>query len=131
MRRDAPIQFRPGPLTSHLAARSGGTMTANEVARRDLDRYYAILGRELATVEFTDAEWMALRDALNGTLAEAWWSANELATEIEDALADGLGERWGLSATQGRALVERLRQLSPAQTFAVIDAVERWWARQG
>lgn len=126
-RREPPVQFRPGPLAPALDARGDNR---NEVAARDLGRYYAILSRTLETVTLSEAEWNLLRDALNGTYVDEWWTGNELAAEIADALADGMGQKWGLDARDGARLIDTLRRLSAAETFAIIDAVERWWQRQ-
>lgn len=119
-----PVSFRPGPLAARLDARGANR---NETARRDLDRYYDLIERTVASVQLSSAEWSLLRDALNGTIIESWWSGHTLAAEIEDACDDGLAEKWHVDSA---ALVERLIALSPAQVLAVCDAVEQWWRRQ-
>lgn len=131
MNEPAYIQFRPGPLARRIAARTPAGRSPGETARRDLERYYTVLERVLAGLGFEERAWNLLRDALNGTWADPWWTARELAAGIEDALGSGLGEKWGLSQREQAVLLAQIRGLSPAEVWAVIDAVERWWARQG
>ena len=119
-----PVSFRPGPLAARLDARGANR---NEVASRDLGRYYHLIERTLATVQMSSAEWNLIRDALNGTIVESWWSGHTLASSISAASDDGLADKWHVDSA---ALVERLIALSPAQTIAVCDAVEQWWRRQ-
>lgn len=130
MNEPAHVQFRPGHLARRIAARTPAGHSPGETARRDLERYYTVLERTLAGVALDERAWNLLRDALNGTWADSWWAAHELAAEVEDALGSGLGEKWGLSGPEQGALLAQIRGLSPAAVWAVIDAVERWWARQ-
>lgn len=123
MAREAPVQFRPGPLAAALAARGDNQ---NETAQRDLERYYGILARELkrANLRLVANEALLLCDALNGS----WMDANSaplLWAEVADAIAhDGLDRKWDVD---GAGLVDKLRALNPAAALAVIDAVERAW----
>jgi len=79
------------------------------------------------------AEWMVLLDACNGWAS--WAEAGEtlmvgLAHEVHDAIGlNGLGAKWGLTAEQGRQLVDRLRNLPPVDLLAVVERVERFWRR--
>lgn len=114
------------PIAHHLAARTGANEDHAWVAERDLERNYALFERELTGLSLSEQAWNLLRDALNGTLIEACWTAATLA----DALEHGLGVRWGLSTEDEQALLRNLRALSPGQAFAVLDAVERWWIVQ-
>ena len=121
------VQFRPGPLAEPLAERGeydhGGAIVA-----RDLGRYYALLARSLAALTLTEAEASLICDACNGTLWEPHtipllWAA------VDDAIRlNGLADRWRVD---GAALVVKLRALSAGETFALADAVERFWRQPG
>lgn len=117
------VQFRVGSLAGPVDARRTPGQSAGEIARRDLDRYYAILAAELARLDLSEAEWSAVVDALNGSLLDAN-TARLLWAEIDDALPDGLAGKWGID---GPALVGKLRTLSPAGAMAVVDTAERYW----
>jgi hypothetical protein len=121
------IQFRPGQLAGQVERRAGRAPdagSANEVARRDLGRYYVLLERELRTVELGEAEASLITDALNGTMMDAGsWTL--LWAEIDDAcLLDRLHEKWDVD---GGRLVAKIRAMTPGQTLALVDAVERFW----
>ncbi len=117
------IEFRAGPVAGPISDRTG-TISEGLVARRDLERYYALLDHELARVELSEAEASLICDALNGTLMDPH-SYRLLWAEVADAVRlDGLDAKWGVD---GDALVERLRALSPGAMMAVVDAVERFW----
>ncbi len=114
--------FRLGPLEAAVRARGDHP---NTVVRRDLERAYALLERELATMSFSEAEWLLLLDVTNGTLFEPA-SIPLLWAEVADALdhAPSLAAKWGVD---GAGLVARLRALSPLRAWAVVDALERCW----
>lgn len=122
------VSFRAGDITNALVVRTapepehGVTERGiSQTAGRDLERYYALLARSLPT--FTEPEASLLVDALNGLILEPH-SGHLLWANIDDALRDGLAEKWGVD---GPALVERLRKLPPFAQFAVWEAAERWW----
>lgn len=118
------IAFRAGPLAGPLAERAFGDESVSLVAKRDLERYYEALRRELATVRLSRDEALLICDACNGTLFEPH-SVPLLWAEIDEAIrAAGLAQKWGVD---GEALVTNLRDLSYAQALAVVDAVERFW----
>ena len=117
-----------GLLDSHpegagLWSRSG---LLNTVAAR----YVEIARRHMPTL--TLAEWCAVMDALNGLWTQA--SSRSEAGLITGAWADvydadrldGLGAKWHCDA---KGLAERIRDYDYATTVALVDAVERWWAR--
>lgn len=120
-RRDPPVQFRPGLLAPALDARGEHR---NQTADRDLGRYYALLDRELATLDLLPDEALAVLDALNG----AWLDEHSIPllwTGVEDAIAlDDLDQKWRVD---GPALVAKLKRLTFGQAFALADAAERWW----
>lgn len=119
------VNFRlTGRMQDDLTARQTAFLgTRHAVAKRDLERYYALLRRELRTVNLSREEVLLLLDVSNGTLWEPH-SIPMLWAEVEDSLEDGVAEKWGVD---GPAFVERLRGLTAGQAFAVVDALERVW----
>lgn len=118
------IAFRDvrGALKPALEARAEAGLSANDVARRDLERYYATLEEALPT--FSAGEAALLVDALKGSRLEVR-TARLLWATIEDAIRmDGLEEKWGVD---GAVLVVRLRALSAFEALAVVDGAERFW----
>lgn len=117
------VNFRlTGRMEDDLNNRTGGEAgSRHAVAKRDLERYYELLRRELRTVSLSREEVMLLLDVSNGTLWQPF-SIPLLWAEVEDSLEDGLAEKWGVD---GPALVERLKAFTPGQAFAVVDALER------
>lgn len=110
------------PLTPDIERRinSGAHFrTAPSVARRDLGRYYRLLGLELERLrgQFSEAEVMALVGAQD-------WPADppeQLADRLEESGA-GAFERHGVDRA---ALVGKVRALSPGALVALVDARER------
>ena len=121
------VEFRAGSLAGPLAAR-GDDDERNEIARRDLERYYHALDRELQSLALTHAEASLLADALNGTLWDVP-SVPLLWAQVDDAIKDGgLDTKWGVHRDD---FVARLRSLSYTQALSVIDAVDRFWRVAG
>jgi hypothetical protein len=88
------------------------------------ERYAGILAAH--TPAFTEFEWCAICDALNGpymglgdpsSVRFAWAS-------ISDAATEGLGEKWRVDAHE---LARRVRALSFAESVALIEVVQRFW----
>lgn len=119
------IQFRPGDLTPFLAARGAtNNPEASQLAQRDLERYYHLLALALASVSLTSGQAGMIVDVLNGTLIGTS-TAQLLADEMSDSLADGYATKWEVD---GPALVATVRSWSLLQRMAVCDAVERFWS---
>jgi len=115
------IQFRPGKLREQFAARAG-SLSIDLVAKRDLERYYALIGQQ---PQFSPGEACLLADAMNGVHEEPW-SINVFWAGVQDAIdLEHLDEKWKVD---GKELVARLRALSAGEKYAVVDAVERAWA---
>lgn len=120
------ITFRTGGgyLEAQLVARDYEHEShRNEVARRDLTRYYQGLEAALATVDLTEAEASALCDANNGTIFEHW-SVSLLWANVADT--PELGAKWGIDTD---ALIRKIRSWDHFQTLAVVDAIERFWVK--
>lgn len=121
MTRESPVSFRPGPLASDLDARATFDANRNEIAQRDLGRYYELLARSLATMAWTASEALAIADALWSTAFDAGSIAG-LPLGIQDALYDDLAERHGVD---GPDLLMRLWETTALQRLAIADAIER------
>lgn len=122
--RPAPVMFRDTTLEPQLADRAPEGDSLGLTAKRDLTRYYDTLRRELklAIRDLTRGEKLALIDVSNGTL----WDSNSagfLWAEVADADPDQLAQ-WEIDHD---ALVDKLRALTPTQSLALVDALERWW----
>lgn len=121
----ALLDERGGESEAHGSPAGGGVSgIVNTVA----DRYRECLRRSVPVL--TEAEWMAVADALNGVWLAG--DASHLAVvwaEIEDTdRLNGLGAKWGIDAL---ALARRLRELPYAGLLAVVDVVERLWQDPG
>lgn len=126
MARAQHVQFRAGDaLADQLAARGvQAALSAGNVARRDLQRYYHALAETLKTIALSEAEASLVVDACHGTTFGPW-SASLLSAIVDNAIRlEGLADKWQVD---GPALVERLRGLSYCQSLALVDAVERYW----
>lgn len=93
----------------------------NEVAVRDLQRYYALLPR--ATPRFKEEEASLLVEALAGQAIpmddiRGVWSIVQKRMQ-----RDMLDRRWFVD---GVSLVAKLRFMEPWQLMALIDAIERY-----
>lgn len=123
------ISLRPDhEQTAWLQARTAEPFEAarHGLMRESFDRYRALLAlgaRECGGI-FTPREFLALCDACNGTLFEAA-TIKYLHVQIEDAdQYEALGERHNVDAA---SLAARIEALPASATFALSDAVERFW----
>lgn len=122
-RSDTRVQFRNAAVADALAERAEPS-ARSLTAARDLERYYALLGAELSTLDLSEAEAGLVADALNGILLEPH-TMRLLWANVADAIRlQGLDRKWGVD---GEALVEKLRALTPGQIWALADAAERFW----
>ena len=116
------------PLFDALIDRAPDARSMSLQAAHDLERYYELLRAELATLALTEAQASLICDALNGTATldgiERW-----LRAEVEDAIRlNNLDQKWSVD---GAGLVMLLRDCTPGQRLAIVDAAERFWARAG
>lgn len=128
---DPRVSFRADDrLARQLAERARGDESVSLVARRQLERFHALLDDSLVdareALRLTPSEAGFLAAIANGVSWELS-SARLVWAEVLDA-DDALAAEWGVDK---ETLAERLRALSVAQRLAVIDALERWWARAG
>jgi hypothetical protein len=115
--------FRAPPgLVERLPQPTNAEATA--VARRDLDRYYGILRRELPTLSMNDGLLLVAilgQYPLPSTSGHLLWAVTMTAIANDPTLVT----RFDRSAEDIEALDARLRGLSPTETIAIFDAVER------
>jgi len=108
---------------------SGSVVTLSGRITTIADRYAEIVKSARILTQFTDAEWMLLRDALNGTLHEPAATIRELWQGVEDAITlDGLADKWSVD---GADLIARLRALRFDEECALVETVEQWWIANG
>ena len=112
------VGFRAGPeLLSFLDARRRPGEARGSVARECLERYRALLahGREeLRGLGLTEEEALRILEALNGVLFTP-----ETAHLVWADIADRLGDE--------HSLTQKVRSLSPAGRFALVDLAGRFW----
>jgi hypothetical protein len=132
MKMNKPTSIRlTDELTAAIEARKHGAYdNTNAAIVEMLDRYTYMLQRSLPALRETlsEKEISLIADSCNGTMFQAW-SVPLLYANIEDSISlDGLDEKWGVD---GAALLDKIRALDLSTTFALVDAVERFWARVG
>jgi hypothetical protein len=116
------VQFRAGQITPALAARACRGHNMNDVARRDLARYYSMVDAELRAVELREAEAGLILDACRSVIFDET-NYRLLWAEVQDAIQnDALMGRWDVD---GAPLVAKLQALTPGQRLALVDAIER------
>jgi hypothetical protein len=130
------VNFRVGAaLAPALEERRRPYEAWGSTAKRDLERYYRLISHELAALDLTVREASLICDALNGVWlmdeAEAGEASIMLAwAEVSDAVRWGdAASHHGLTDEEAHDLIERLREMTPGQRYALVDAVERWWVR--
>lgn len=97
--------------------------------RETLDRLTLSVASERAYLQslFTASEMGAILDATNGWLADTA-SIAHVSIEIEDAMADGLAEKWGITSVSLEGKLERLGYFA---NWTLADAIASWWNRVG
>jgi len=112
------VGFRATPdLLSFLDARRRPREALGSVARECLERYIALLvhGREeLRHLGLTEEEVLRILEALNGV-----FHTPQTAHLVWGDVADRLGDE--------HPLTQKVRSLSPAGRFALVDLAERFW----
>jgi hypothetical protein len=112
------VGLRASPeLLAFLDARRRPGEARGAAARECLERYAALLAhglREIQELGLTEDEVMKVMEALNGVLYTP-----QTAHLVWADLADRLGEQ--------HPLTQKVRSLSPAGRFALVDVAERFW----
>jgi hypothetical protein len=112
------VGLRASPeLLAFLDARRRPGEARGTVARECLERYQVLLahGREeIRSLGITESEALQIMEALNGVLYTP-----QTAHLVWADLADRLGDE--------HPLTQKIRSLSPAGRFALVDVAERFW----
>jgi hypothetical protein len=117
----------PDDLLSKIETRAdpaGGGIS--EAIRESLSRYYYLLDYERSKIQdtFTRGELSLMVDLCNGTLFQPFTVINGVSANVADA-EDFYFEKWGCNRKE---LLSKLDRLLPCQHFALVDAIERFWA---
>lgn len=113
------VQFRDAALDAEFLERGGNR---NEVARRDLSRYYRLIEREVSALDLSMPEWDALAAATISTAFDDRVTAFVLADTVHDAVRyELLAETWAIN---GDALERKIAAMRPGEVFAVVDRLE-------
>lgn len=118
-------------LQEALDARAREGEGKSGLIARDLERYYTLLQDELRTVQLSEAEAGLIMHAMMGTLMEPMSYRMLWAEVADDARLNGAHEGFGLTQEQADDLAGRLREMTPGQIMAVVDAAERAWRMEG
>lgn len=99
------------------------------VGLRDLKRYYALLNYYLLELSLTASEAKLICEALKAYRFEAdSEQARTIWKQINDAIQqDQLDQKWSVNR---EAFIRKLQGLNHLQLIALVDAVERYWARE-
>jgi hypothetical protein len=109
------VMFRPGVLFAELEPRVRRGEDISAVARRDLDRYYQLIGAVLATVVMSREQALVCCEVTRGR------------DDIVAAIVDDARDH-GTSPAPGQGpLVDVAVNWTPVQRMAIVDAVERFW----
>jgi hypothetical protein len=125
MAKTAYVSFRASELEGELQARDD-EKSLGLAAKRDLERYYPLLRDELRTIDLGPDEAVMLCQALSGEkITGARYRTLLWASVLE------MRYLWSLRPKEveksQNELAAKLRKLSPGQSMALIDAVERFW----
>lgn len=75
---------------------------------------------------FSDEEKGLIIDATNGVYVGDMFNATLIWANVDDSIdMDGLDEKWNVD--DPKALVDKLRKLSPAHCWALVEAIRDWW----
>jgi hypothetical protein len=116
------VGLRASPeLLAFLDARRRPGEARGAAARECLERYRALLTHgqeEIRSLGLTEGEALQIMDALNGMLYTP-----QTAHLVWADLADRLGDE--------HSLTQKIRSLSAAGRFALVDVAERFWQGDG
>ena len=133
--REAPISFRPGKLRAAIRQRAVRTITEGQIVKRDLGRYYLLVGQALGDVRLTKSEgrWLActefdqaVEDHLSGNpfIPEHVNPSDYLLSVVKRAIFQA--ERQGKPAPSiAYQVADKVERLTPLQRAAVVDALDR------
>jgi hypothetical protein len=116
-------------VVSHFGLLSRADGGVSEPINELIRRYYVGLVepeiRRLAKL-FSEAEWNAMRSACNGTA----WTAESIRGGVLANVQDSLPEEIASFGADKKDLEQKLAMLNLGQQFALVEAIEAWWAMQ-
>lgn len=118
---DHVVGFRPSHLSDDLLARG---RNPSDAAKTAMTWHFILLKRAMRQTAFTIEEAQALLEALRGV------DLNEEMLDLVWARVDQTVRRLGLDAKIGfdrETLLRKVYALNDTQTYAVVDAVARYW----
>jgi hypothetical protein len=106
----------------------GVSEPSNSMARA-VDRLSAILEPSCKRLEqyFTEGEWNTMRNACSST---SWERANSVRHGVLANIEDSLDIELESYGVDRKTLEDKLKALTVAEQFALVDSLERWWAKQ-
>lgn len=129
-----PTTLRLGELEPSIATRMAKNVAAGAIAKREIGRYYAVLADSLLRTHFTlteaEAVAVALQDFDPASIRYLWAEVEDRYRAKDEAEKTDEPPPFGnLPTLDVSALVNKLRNLTLAQAYAVLDAAERYWTR--
>lgn len=129
-KRESPVSFRPGKLRTLLRHRAVRTLTEGQIAKRDLGRYYLLLGRITLDDRLTrrEASWLAyaafdadMYAALSGDpfIPEH----RDPSDELEYIVARGV--RANRNSEVASSVARKVEQMTALERAALLDALDR------
>lgn len=114
------------PIQAALRATKDDEEDGNRSGRLNAvcQRYLMIVDYNLQRLAFSRAEWCAIMDANNGTWFLDDFAAEGIAANIADT--PELSAKWEID---GPALARRVQALDLPAKVAIVEAIERFWAR--
>lgn len=133
--REAPVSFRPGKLRAALRNRAVRTVTEGQIAKRDLGRYYLLIGHVLLDDRLTRREGSWIARAAFTKSVDDWMSGDpfipehidpseELLTIVHHALRSE--ERNGREPSPvALSVLTKIESMTPLERAALMDAIDR------
>lgn len=134
-RRDPPVSFRPGKLRAAIKHRALRNLPESQIVKRDLGRYYLLLGQALGEVHLTrrEASWLAaaqlrhdVEDELSGDpfIPEHRNPSDYLLAVVKRPITRA--EREGRPAGElAYRVADKVESMTPLQRAALLDALDR------
>lgn len=120
------VVFESTKVKAELRKRTYKDEGCGDVAVQCLEKYFYLMEEGRSTLNLTMQEALVILDALNGSivfanegLVRSAWISIQSAIEYHQ-----LDKAWNID---GSALVEKIKNLSLMETFALVDACERFW----
>ena len=125
----APVSMRLGDLETSVLRRKPDGRSLGGVLRRDLARYYRVLGDSLRRVKLSPEEAHCVVMALWGHDLDSA-SYRFLWAEVEQRIREGQKE-FVPDGCDTDLLLAGLRALPHGALMAILDAADQYWAKVG